>query len=333
MPVPVFTISANGQDVTANLTAAGMMAMTITDSQGLNADTLQIEIDDIDGSVVAPKTGAKLNPVGGYADQMRDFGTFVVDTVTYEGWPQKISISAKSVEATSLAKQREPKAYPQSQFPTYGDVFQDVAGRVGLSLQMAPELKSIANEYEAQTEENSIEFLQRVAEKLNASVSVKAGNLVAVVKGAGESASGGPLDHIPIAPGLNLLSYTVSLRDEPKHKEVEATWYDRAENTRKTETESTGLDGPKLLLRYPFQNHDDAKRAAKARSKDISRLQGDASFNIDGTPFAQSEAWAEVSGVRPGVDGLWRVKSVTHNFSATGPYTTSLSCETPSDEG
>lgn len=330
MPVPSFTINADGKDVTANLTGAGLMTMTITDSEGLNEDTLQIDIDDADGQVIAPRTGAKLNPIGGYEGQMRDFGLFIVDSVTYSGWPQKISINAKAVEALSLAKQREPKAFTAEEYPTYGDIFQDIAGRAGLTLEMAAEIKAEANSYEAQSEEDALEFVSRLAEKLNATVTVKTGRMVVTVKGSGQSASGGDLDQIPVQPGLNLLSYSVTLEDQPKHGEVEASYYDRAANERKTETESTGLDGPKFTMRYPFQNRDDAKRAAKAQAKELQRMQGDASFEIDGMPFAQAEAFAAVTGVRTGVDGLWRVRTATHNFSASGAYTTSLACGTQS---
>ena len=331
MPVPVFTISADGVDVTGNLTAAGTMTMTITDGAGLKADTLQIEIDDVDGSVMPPRTGAVLNPVGGYAGRLRDFGLFSVDSVVYNGWPQKISIDATSVAAKSLAKQREPKAYPTKDFPTYGDVFKDVAGRIGLTLQMSADLKSLPNPYEAQAEEDSLEFLTRIGEKLNAAVSVKTMNLVVVVKGYGRSASGASLDRIIVARGHNLLTYSVTEKDEPKHSEVEATYYDRGKNTREVVTKPTGLDGPKFLIRAPFQNKEEAERSAGAQAQELVRATAEASFDIDGEPFALAEAWAEVRGCRPIVDGLWRVNTVTHQFSSSGPYTTSLQCDQPND--
>jgi phage protein D len=332
MPVPKFMIRADGRDVTSNLTSAGLMTMTISDGEGLRADTLQIEIDDQDGAIIAPRRGAVLNPIGGYEGRMRDFGLFVVDNVTFSGWPQRVSVSAKSVEALSLAKQREPAAYPPDKFPTYGDIFEQVASRVGLTLKMAPELRSIPNDYEAQTDEDALEFTTRVAERMNAAVSVKAGNLVVVVKGAGQSASGAPLDQLIVAKGVNLVSYTATVKDEPKHGEVEASWYDRARNEREVVTESTGLEGPKFLLRAPFQSREDAERAAKAQARELQRMQGDATFDIDGEPFAQAEAWALVRGVRSNVDGLWRVTNVTHQFSSAGPYTTSLTCGVPSGD-
>lgn len=329
MPVPYFTISADGRDITGNLRGAGI-SMTITENADLEGDTLQMEIDDVEGSVMAPRTGAVLNPVGGYEGRMRSFGLFSVDSVTYSGWPQKISISAKSVAAKSLAKQREPKSFPTEKYPTYGDIFAEISGKVGLSLKISADIKSIKNPSEHQTEEGGIEFLTRIGEKLNAAITVKAQNLCVVVKGKEEGAGGGALSRVSVARGMNLLGYSATQKDQPKHSEVEATYYDRKKNKREVVTESTGLEGPKFLMRCAYQEKDEAQRAAKSQAEELVRLCGEATFEIDGEPFAQAEAYAVATGCRPGVDGLWRIKTVTHNFSSTGPYTTSLACTAPS---
>ncbi|MCO5730067.1 phage late control D family protein [Rhizobium sp. SSA_523] len=302
------------------------MTMTITDGAGIKSDTLQVVLDDLGGWTQAPRTGALLRPVAGYVDRARDFGLYSVDSVVYSGWPQKITIDAKSVAAKSLAKQREPKAYPKKDYPTYGDIFADIARRINLKLQISVEIKTKANSYEAQADEDALEFTTRIGEKLNATVAVKSGNLVVVKRGAGESASGAALDRIKVAPGLNLLSYTVTEKDEPKHSNVEATYYDRAQNKREIVTVQTGMQGPKFLLRTPFQSESEAKEAAEAHAKELLRMQADASFEIDGDPFAQAEAWADVQGVRSRVDGQWWIKTATHNLSASSPYTVSLQC-------
>ncbi|MDA5627765.1 MULTISPECIES: phage late control D family protein [Agrobacterium] len=302
------------------------MTMTITDSVGMKADTLQVVLDDLGGMTEAPRTGAVLNPVGGYEGLMRDFGLFSVDSVVYDGWPQKITIDAKSVAAKSAAKQREPKAYPEKDYPTYGDIFSEVAKRIGVQLKISAEIKSKKNIYEAQSDENSLEFTMRIGEKLNASVSIKAGNMVVVKKGAGLSVSGGPLGIITISNGFNLLSYSVTEKDEPRHKEVEATYFDRKKNKREIVTVQTGMDGPKFLMRTPFQDEDEAKAAAESHAKELLRMRGDATFEIDGDPFAMAEAWAIVSGCRTRVDGVWWAKTVTHQFSADGPYRNSIQC-------
>jgi len=333
MPVAKFTISADGADVTSRLLGAGLMNMTVVDGEGLKADTLQISIDNVDGSVIAPRTGVVLRATGGYEGMMRYFGAYTVDSVVYTGWPQRIDIDAKSVAAKSLAKQREPKAYDPEDYPTYGDIFESVAGRIGLTLRMDGSLKGISNSYEAQTDENALEFVTRMGARLGASVSAKDGNLVVVKKGAGTAASGAALDTIPVMPGLNMLSYSVTKKDEPKHDEVEAPYYDRDKNTLEVETVQTGMGGPKFRMRFPSQDKDEAKRMAEAQANELQMMVGDASFEIDGTPFAQAGAWAVVSGVNSEVNGRWRVITVTHNFSATGAYSTTLACGTTSGEG
>ncbi len=330
MPVPKFSISANGVDITGRIAGSGV-TMTITDSVGAKSDTMSIVIADVDGSVAAPKTGAILNPIGGYEGKMRDFGLFSVDTVTFSGWPQQISIQAKSVAAKSLAKQRDPKAYPKKDFATYGDIFADVASRVGLSLTISDSIKATANVYEAQTEENSLEFLTRIGDKLSASITVKAGRLVVVARGEGQTASGETLPNVVVARGVNLLKYSVTEKDEPRHSTVEASYYDRKKNKKESVEVSTGLEGPKFTIRTAHSDKDEARRTADDQSKRLNRDSGDATFEINGEPFAQAEANAVVSGCRSNVDGVWSIKTVTHNFSASGAYTTSLSCTKPND--
>lgn len=329
MATPIFYIYADGKDVTENFRGAGI-SMSITDGVGLKSDTLEIVIDDNDGMVEAPRTGAILRPVGGYIGRLRDFGLFSVDRVSYSGWPQKITISASSAAAKSLAKEREPKAYPKKEFPTIGSIFSHIAEKVSLTLKMSDTLMKIENEYEAQTEENSFEFVTRLGQGIGASVTAKGMHLVVVGEGEGLSASGVSLDRLKVAKGYNLLSYNVVTRDARKHKTVEGAYYDRNKNKRSTVSIETGLDGPKFLLQATFSNKHDAQRAADATAKKIIRDDSEATFELIGEPDAMAEQFADVSGCRINVDGVWRIKTATHNFSSTNAYRTSLSCEVPS---
>lgn len=329
MATPIFYIYADGKDVTENFRGAGI-SMSITDGVGLKSDTLEIVVDDNEGVVEAPRTGAILRPVGGYEGRLRDFGLFSVDRVSYSGWPQKISITASSFAAKSLAREREIKAFPKKEFPTVGSIFTHIAGKVNLTLKMSASLMKIENEYEAQTEENSFEFATRLGQLLGASVTAKGMHLVVVREGEGLSASGNNLDRLRVAKDHNLLSYNVVTRDTRKHKAVEGTYYDRKKNKRSTVSIETGLEGPTFLLQATFNSKQDAQRAASARAKKIIRDDSEATFELIGEPDAMAEQFADVSGCRINVDGVWRIKTATHNFSSTNGYRTSLSCEVPS---
>ncbi len=331
MPKPVFSIIADGVDVTSAISPA-LISMAIVDGEGTSNDTLSLEIDDLDGNIAAPRTGVVLRALGGYEGNMRDFGLFSVDSVVYSGWPQKITIGAQAVAAKSLARHRVLKAYSEEEFPTYGDIFAAVADAVQVPLRISVSLAQLPNPYQAQQEEDSQEFLLRMGENIGASVTWKAGQIVVVPKGAGQAVSGNALELLRVAVGENLIDYTVRQRDAPQHSSVEATWYDRKKNQRMVVQVETGQEGQPLLLRRPYAGEAEAMRAAEAAARKLQRIRADATFLIDGTPGAMAEAWADVSGIRADVDGKWRIKQVTHTFSATTPYSTSLDCEVPNDE-
>lgn len=328
MPKPFFQISAGGTDITGKLDG-GQISLTITDGVGLDADTAQIEIDDLDGVIAPPSTGVDLKIVAGYVDDSVDFGTFTVDEVTLTGWPQKISISAQSAKAKSALKQRRPKSYDKEDYPTYKDVYQEIADRNGLILSMSAELGSKGLEYEAQAEEDDVSFLTRISKKLDASVSIKSGHLIATKKGTGNSASGQPLPAILVRRGYNLLTYSVTRKDKPKHEKVKATWYDRAKAERKEVEAAANTEGPEFLIREPFQAEGEAQDAADAQAQELKRGEAKASFSVEGNPHARAEAHVIATGIRSLVDGVWRAVTVTHNWTSSGPYTTSIECELP----
>ena len=328
MPTPFFRIIQGQTDVTARV-GRGNISLTITDGVGDNSDTIQFSIDDQDGVIVPPETGVDLGVFAGYVDRYRDFGLYTVDSVDLSGWPQTISVTAQSVGAKTAIKEGRKVSYKKSDVPTYGHLFEKLAKRNSLTLTMSPDLRSVPLKFEVQAEEGDDEFASRMGDKIGAAVTVKNKNLIAVKRGAGQSASGQRLPVIYIVNGVNVLSYSVSIKDKPKHKTVKATWFDRAEaKTKDLEEESFG-EGPVFLLREPFPNEDEARNAAKAKAADLKRGVGTATFDIDGDPWAMAEADVEVYGIRSLVNGTWRAETVTHTWEADAPYKTTVACESP----
>lgn len=329
MPTPYFKISAGGVDITSKLVGRGI-SLTISDGVGLDSDTIALTIDDHDGSVKAPRTGVILDVEGGYLDgERRNFGQFKVDQVVYAGYPQTISISAQAVDAKSDQKQQRVDQFTPEEFPTYGDIYAKLAGRMGLKLAISNEIKSKSVSFEMQAEESDLSFSTRIGKKLDASVTIKSGNLVVAKRGTGKSVSGQELPRIFVTGGMNVLSYSVTRKDKPKHSKVEATYFDREKVETVTIEASVGSEGPTFLMRAPFQDATEAAVAAEAQARELQRGEASASFSIDGLPSARAEAFVVAANIRDQVDGNWRAKSVTHNFSASGAYTTSVECELP----
>ena len=330
MPIPFFEISTRSGIVVTDRTAGGNIELTVTDGVGASTDTVQFRIDDKEGIIAPPRTGEGLSIVGGYRDgARRNFGSFVVDEVTLDGYPQTIDVQCQSLAAKGMGKLRETKSYKPPEYQTYGDVFREIAGKIGLTPAITSALADVPLRYEMQSEERPAAFLTRIFGKLGGAVSVKDQHLIATEKGKGTSATGIVRPPIYVASGKNLISYSVSVRDKPRHGTVEATFFDREAAERKSVKIETGDDGPTFLIRSPFPGEDEAKRAAQAKVGDLRRATGSANFLIDGDPDARAEAELYAYGIRSLVDGVWRATNVVHSWSGSSAYTTTISCELP----
>lgn len=330
MPSVIFGISVGGVDISSKL-AGVSIDMTVTDGAGLNSDTVSLTLDDAGGRIANITTGVRLSVFGGTDEKgVRNFGTYVVDEVVYEGYPQKITIKAQASDVTSPEKERDIKGFPKDEYPTYQSIFSEVAGQAGLALKMDGEIGAKKSPGESRDKEDPVAFLTRLGKKIGATVTVKEKQLIVVKRGSGKSASGQSMGELLIAPGLNLLSYSVSLKEKPKHSETEAKWFDRRKVKWESQNGHLKVAG-KVPYRHerPYADENEAKEAAQGRADELSRRSGTGSFTIDGTPFASAEMFATVAGVRGNVDGRWFITTATHNFSSSSPYTTDLQVEVP----
>lgn len=331
MPRVYFGLQMGGMSLDSKIGGIAM-EMTVTDGAGLDSDTFSLTLDDAGGRIANITPGVQLKVFGGTNEKgIRDFGLYTVDDVTYEGYPQKVTISGQASDVTSPEKERFTEGFPDDEFGSYQEIFSKVAGQAGLALRMDGSIGGKTNPGEMRDREDPLAFLTRLGKKIGATVVVKEKQLIVVPRGSCTTASGGGMGSLFIAPGINLLSYSVSLKEKPKHSEVETKWFDRRKV--KWEVENASLkkgDGRvPFRIRPPFYNADEAREAGQAQADELSRNQGTANFTLDGEPFASAESKAIVSGVRGNVDGEWFIKTATHTFSATAPYTTSLECEIP----
>ena len=56
-------------------------------------------------------------------------------------------------------------------------------------------------------------------------------------------------------------------------------------------------------------------------------------ITIEGDTGAIPDGLCIVTGARPGVDGSWRIESVTHSYSRGGGFVTQLSLKQPGSAG
>ncbi len=335
---PFFEVWSNGEDISGRMRTHGVEC-TVTENAGGNSDTVTFAITDPEAKITPPGKGTTFSLVAGVIDPIsgerteRDFGKFKVDQIGLGGYPHEIQVSAQSVDVSSRAKEKRTKAYKIKTHPTYKEIFEDIAKRNKWELKLGKEIAVEVNRYEAQSEEDDIQFATRLGLQFDASVSVKDGKLVVMKKGTGKTVSGKEVGPYVIEPDSNLLEpsgYSTDDFQRPKHGKVKAKWYDRKKAEQKVEEEETVEDGPDFEIPEVLPSEEEARRAAKSKATELARAAGKATFSVRGDINVQAGCFVLAKNIRPEVDGLWSSTSVTHHFSGNSLYYNTIECEVPS---
>ncbi|EFK7895454.1 phage late control D family protein, partial [Escherichia coli] len=186
--VPDFTITLEGKDASLKNITQRIMSLTMTDNRGFEADRVTLEIDDADGGVVLPERGTRLSLAMGWkGESLTRKGAFVVDEVSHEGPPDKLTISANSADFREEFNVKREVSWHDV---TVERVVSAIAHRYGLKAQISEMLMNIEIDHADQTEESDISFLTRMADMLGAITTVKNGCLLFILPGGGVTASG-----------------------------------------------------------------------------------------------------------------------------------------------
>lgn len=320
---PDFKIMAAGANITPQIKDR-LVSLRISDEAGTKSDMLEITLDDRDGLVEIPLPGAPILVMLGYAETgIMPMGLFTADEVTVSAPPEQITIRAKAADLGGSIKEQKSRSWDKK---TIGEIVETIAGEHKLSPKVAEPFKAIKYEHLDQTEESDINFLSRIGRDHDALVSVKGGALLFMARGAGLTVSGLALLPRPIL-SKDAASWTMTFATRENWGSVTAQWHDTASAKRKEV--KAGDAQPAYKLRHVYSSEQEAQQAADAKLKEAKRGNDTFEVVIPGDPLVAAEGRIVTLGFRPGVAGLWSIKSVTHELSGSG-YITTISTERPS---
>nr|WP_300306934.1 phage late control D family protein [Halomonas sp.] len=320
--VPSYDISLAGQRISPEF-GARLQSLRLTDRRGLEADQLDIELEDHDGRLDLPSRGAELQlSLGWKGDGLVDRGTYIVDEIEHFGAPDTLTIRARSADMRQDLPGKRTQSWDDI---TVRDIIATIAERHDLEPKVSMDLAGIRVGHIDQTDESDLHFLTRLAERYDAVATIKAGNLLFIPAGQATTAGGTEIPPIRLYRQVgDTHRYTVSDRDA--YTGVKAFWNDTAGAERKIviagETENL------KSLRPTYASEEDALAAARAEWQRLQR--GGAEFTLDlaeGRPDLYPETPVQLQGWKPQIDETnWLITEVVHTLNDSA-YTTALTME------
>lgn len=325
-----YKVIVAGQDVTSRFDPR-LLSISITRASGEASDTCDLNLSDPDGVIVLP---TKRDTVLIQIDGQQAFEGFVSD-VDYKwgkGDGRTLTVSASSIDQGG--KTKEPVLRHKDD-ATLEEVAKEFGHKAGLEVTVAGSITSIKRSYWSMHRESFMSWAQRVSDEVGASLKIIGSRAFIVGINEGISASGKTLTPIIAQDGVNMIGGNISpIISRPKFKDVEIEYFDVAKGERVKKKVPTGINDVDASLRSVITaaDEDQADKRAGAEGKKSDREKGSGSVQILGDVFAEPEAICSVSGVRPGIDGDYRISSVTHTIDKSSGFKTDLSLKQPQGE-
>lgn len=322
---PSYALSVGGIDITGRI-GGEVSELRLTDLDGFESDRLEIVLNNDGYQVLAPSRDTIIAVSLGYEETGLVFkGLFKVDEVEFEEPPSVMRIRAKSAYVKDDGKTQRNRSYDKKN-QKLSDVLGQIAGRLGLGLQIAPSLANEGLQYWAQVNESDFHTISRLARRFDAIIKPANGQLVAVKRGEGLSASGLALGGVTITPEM-CSTWRASFRERPNHKGVEAQYIDRQRPARVPVFVGGGQGTATMRLPQVFPNEQEARRAATSRQRELEREKGSFRATLVGTPELTQEVPITCVGFPYPVAGEWNTKRVEHVMLGREKYTTEVEAE------
>ena len=317
----IFSVTVAGTNITAPLLPV-LIQMTVTDNVGTHSDTANLEIDDTDGRIMLPQKGAPvIIALGWDGGGVRVVFTGTVDEVKSSGSRsagRKINITAKGMDTTKKPKQNQQRHFDNA---TIRDILTQSGRTAGITeINIDPSLADLARVYFDMRDESFIHAGERLAREIGGNFRIQGNTATLSKRGGGYTAFvravwGDNLHSWDIAPDLGRTQFG----------EVAARWYDKREAKWKQTRQSTGSSvSARHDHRHPKPDENEARQQVGSDKATTNRDKAQGSVTIEGDTGAIPDGLCIIAGARPGVDGPFRIESVTHTYSRGGGFVTSL---------
>jgi len=316
-----WSLMADNNDITSAIKER-LVSLTISDSAGMESDTLNVILSDHTPGIKLPSTGAELVCT---LDGVR-MGLYVVDEIMLSSPPPLMKLKAKAAAfdashgGQSQIQSQKTRSWEEM---TLGALVGAIASEHGLKAAVSIALKDKQVGHNDQVNESDIAFLTRIAYRYDATCKPVEGRLVVIPKGKGQSVNGVPLPTVTVTPD-QVTHWQVRLGKRGVSSSVIATFRDV--KTGEDVEVRIGEGEPVRRLAHIFPDETTARQYAAGEQTSGERGGSKLSLTMPGNSNLKAETQVCLSGFRDGVNGVWPITTARHVLDGRG-YTTQVECE------
>lgn len=322
----IYQVSIDGSDVTLRLQPL-LISLDVQLQAGGQGDTAALTFDDTGGQIVMPRKGAKISVAlgwqGGSLQIVFDGTVDEVRSAGSRGGGRTLAVSAKGFEAEGPIKDAQRRHWDDATVQT---ILGDAAKSAGLAgVKVDPQLAGEVISYWAMVDESFLHMGQRLAQRIGGHFRIQGDTAVMARRGAAY------LPKVEATYGENLHGWDVApVLGRAIYGKVVARYYDKRAARWETVEVETGHDAAAVYtVTPPATDEKDAKRQAKAKAEAIKDEAGAGSVTIEGNPSAVPDGTCVLRGARAGIDGAYRIRSVSHSVGRSGGFVTVIEVAHP----
>ncbi|MBY6239790.1 phage late control D family protein [Methylosinus sp. Sm6] len=329
----VYSMSVDGTEVTRRFTPY-LEALTLRLYDGGQSDTLEILLDDSLGHLRLPRVGASLSASLSWSGggQALNF-TGKTDEPRSRGGRSAGRLLALTATGTDFLSSVKEKQQGHVDDSTFEQAAQKFGAKAGIAVKIDPSLAGLHRDWWGLQNESFAAWGKRIAAEIGATFKLYGTRAVFVPRNGGASVSGRALATVTAEWGRNLVEWDLApTQSRPRFgKAVVGLFNPKTGKFENVEVGTGDASAPAAhvdVQRAP--NYAQARARAAANAREIARGKGGGWVVVDGDPAAQPQAPLVVAGVRPGIDGTYRIASVTHTLTRAAGWLTECDVEEPS---
>lgn len=332
-----FQLSVGGTDVTERFNPI-LEHLEVQDHSGETSSKAQIVLADVDGQILLPSIGDSLTIQLGWASAqpVQVFDGVIDDIASRGGRGQGRVLTIGGHGFDTQGKAKEPLEFHKDK-ASLNDFMNEAAGKAGLSFSAQGAIGAINRDYWAAGTESFIHLGQRIAHEVGAVFKIQGSQafmwpLNSAMVGVGEDGDGSVT--AKWGKNGNLLEWDIApIIARPRYGQSRVRYYDAATATWKEVTTAITGNGDgadaEHTHRQTRSDEDEATSTSGANAAISQREAGSGRASVVGEPAAFPEGTCVVSGVRPGVDGTYRIDGVTHQLTRGSGFVTHLDLKQP----